>query len=123
MLLRRLHFKEHKSIIAIGAADFSMECGRLFWQDQGQAAAFIHKLCDVDVLYIDDLDKAKFTERTEAEVYHVVNSRTEHGKPILATVNLKGDALKDMMSESRGWPIVRRLRDYCKAVEFRSVTR
>ena len=72
----------------------------------------------MDVLYLDDLDKAKFTERIEAEIYHVINSRTENGKPILATVNTQGDALADLMSDNRGWPIVRRLRDYCKPVCF-----
>lgn len=119
MLLHRLHFKEKRSIIALNSADFSLEVGRLFFIDQVGASGYVKQLCTEDVLYIDDLDKARFTDRTEAAVYHVINSRTEHGKPILASVNSTGDELADLLSENRGFPIVRRLRDYCKGVTFK----
>jgi len=118
-LLRRLHFKEHRSIIAIGAADFSIRCGKLFWENQSAAEAFIESLINVDVLSLDDLDKAKFTERTEAELFHVVDARTAHGRPILASLNSGGDDLADLMSDHRGIPIVRRLRDYCQPIQFK----
>lgn len=120
LLLRRLHFKEKKSIVAINSADLSMEIGRLFYTDQLAASNFIKRLCSVDVLYLDDLDKAKFTERTEAEVYHIINHRTEHRRPIFASVNCTGEELSGLLSDNRGWPIVRRLRDYCKLVCFKS---
>ncbi len=122
LLLRRLHFREKKTIIAINSADLSMEIGRLFYTDQLAAANFIKRLCSVDVLYLDDLDKAKFTERTEAEVYHIINHRTEQRRPIFASVNCNGDELSGLLSDNRGWPIVRRLRDYCKPVCFKSNT-
>jgi DNA replication protein DnaC len=95
-----------------------LKCGQLFWEDQSKAAGFIEELIRVDVLMLDDLDKAKFTERTEAELFEVIDARTAHGRPILASLNAAGDALAAMLPEHRGLPIVRRLRDYCRNVEF-----
>jgi DNA replication protein DnaC len=116
--LRTLHFKEHRSIKFIGAADLGLKCGQLFWEDQSKAAWFIEDLIRVDVLMLDDLDKARFTDRTEAELFHVIDARTANGKPILASLNTTGDELAAMLSQHRGLPLVRRLRDYCRAVDF-----
>jgi hypothetical protein len=116
--LRTLHFKEHRSIKAIGAANFGLKCAQFFWEDQSKAAGFIDGLIRVDVLLLDDLDKAKFTERTETELFNVINERTANGKPILASLNVTGEELAAMLSEHRGWPIVRRLRDFCRPVDF-----
>lgn len=118
LLLHRLHFKQHRSIIALGAADFGLQCGRLFWVDQDGAAAYIQSLIRAEILMIDDLDKARFSERVEAELFHVIDARTANGRPILASLNSTGDELAAMMTEQRGFPIVRRLRDYCRQVLF-----
>ena len=120
MLLRRLHFREKKSIVAINSTDFSMEVSRLFFTDQVAAANFIKRLCSVDIFFCDDLDKAKFSERTETELYHVINTRSEQNRPIFASVNCAGDELSGLLSDNRGWPIIRRLRDYCAPVIFKS---
>lgn len=118
LLLHRLHFGEQRSIIAIGATYFAHECGRRFSENQAEADAYINDLTRVDVLMLDDLDKARFTERTEAELFHVIDARTAQGRPILASVNATGSELAEMMTDHRGWPIVRRLREYCQPVGF-----
>lgn len=117
-LLERLHFKERRSIVVVNGPEFGLTISSSFFKDQVAAQEYVTKLIRADVLYLDDLDKLKVTDRVEAELYHIVNARTSRNRPILVSVNLVGDALADTMSENRGEPIVRRLRDYCTPVGF-----
>ena len=72
----------------------------------------------MDVLLLDDLDKARLSDRAEAELFHVV--QYPHGKREAdpGNLNATGEQLVAMMSGHRGLPTVRRLRDYCQGICF-----
>ena len=71
-----------------------------------------------DILFLDDLDKAKFTERVEADLIHVIEERNKRLKPIIFAVNASGKQLSEMFSDNRSEPILRRLREFCEVHVF-----
>lgn len=69
-------------------------------------------------LVIDDIDKAKFTERVESEFYAVIEIATSHKIPIVLTTNITGQEFQALFAPNRGPAIARRLREFCKAIKF-----
>lgn len=78
---------------------------------------FEHR-CNVDLLAFDDAFKAKMTDSFEQAIFSIFSIRTERQRPCLFTLNDTGATLAARMSPDRGPAFVRRLRDYCKAVNF-----
>jgi DNA replication protein DnaC len=118
LLLQRLHFEEHRRIKTINGPDFASKCSRYSWEDQAKSDSFIEELCRVELLMIDDLDKARFSDRPETGLWQVIENRVSNEKPILTSLNVTGDELAAMFSEHRGLALVRRLRDFCRVVDF-----
>ena len=69
-------------------------------------------------MLIDDLGKQKMTERAEVELYDVLEHRTNNLKPTIITTNATYLQLTKMLSEDRGQPIIRRIRDFSTIVKF-----
>lgn len=114
-LLRR-QFNERRSIIALTSAQFDRQC-----RDAGGTftlSEWFDRLAAVDVLFLDDLGKAKWTEGTEAQMFDLIDERTREGRPILATTNDSGESLAARLSTDRREPLIRRLRDYCDTYVF-----
>jgi hypothetical protein len=118
LLLRRMALKEGRSVCAVRAADFGTECSLLFAEGMTKAYAYSKKLIQADVLAIDDLDKCRFSERVESELFRIIDSRTMNRTPIIVTLNANPDQLTTMMSETRSWPTIRRLQEFCNIVKF-----
>ena len=68
------------------------------------------------ILFLDDLGKAKFTERVEMEFYDLIEFRAANKLPILFTANMSGKQLTEALGEDRGEPIMRRLREFCDII-------
>lgn len=114
-LVRRLFDERHK-VIALTSAKFDREC-----RDAAGSftlSAWFDRLATVDVLFLDDLGKANWTQATEAQIFDLIDQRTREGRPILATSNDTGASLAARLSDDRGAPLVRRLRDYCECLVF-----
>ncbi len=62
-------------------------------------AEFFERLCDIDLLHIDDLGAEKQTEWVLEQLYALVNERYEREKPILVTTNLDQAELEDQIGE------------------------
>jgi len=62
-------------------------------------AEFFERLCDVDLLHIDDLGAEKQTEWVLEQLYALVNERYEREKPIVVTTNLSQEQLEDQIGE------------------------
>lgn len=116
LLLRKLH-KEGRKIEVIRPGHFAHECMNRFSID-GDGPAWIERLMRVEVLFLDDFGKERFTERGESEMFTLIEGRTAECRPILATMNFGGEALASKLTEDRGEPLVRRLREFCEAIEF-----
>ena len=76
----------------------------------------IDKFKFVDIFFIDDLGKAKSTERYEMELFDILEHRTSHLLPTIWTANTSGDDLLSMMSKDRGEPIIRRLAEFSEVI-------
>jgi len=86
--------------------------------DLSKAKIEIDDCINADILFLDDLDKAKFTERVESSLMHVIEERNKRLKPIIFAVNASGKQLSDMFTENRSEPILRRLREFCEVHVF-----
>lgn len=114
-LLRRL-FDEGHSMACFTAGDFDRSA-----RDAGgnyTLTAWFDRLCVVDVVFIDDLGKGQWSPATEGTFFDLVDKRTREGRPLLITTNEDGDSLSTALSDHRGSPLVRRLRDYCHRITF-----
>ncbi len=76
------------------------------------------KVCAVPLLFFDDFGKIKLTERAEAELFGIVERRTANLLPIILTTNDDDATLAARMSDNRGAPLVRRLREFCEQIKF-----
>lgn len=65
-------------------------------------------------LVLDDLDKATPTDFGREVVFNAVDSRIEHGSPLLVTTNLELSAI----GERYGEPVASRLAGYCRVLRM-----
>jgi len=100
----------------------------------GKVAQVIDELlcptCDCNhVLFIDDLSQASFTPSFAENLFELINRVTTDRHRLIVTVQIKGEPLvRKWVSEHRelrdtAEAILRRLRDYCRPVEFKCPTK
>jgi RNA polymerase subunit RPABC4/transcription elongation factor Spt4 len=101
-----------------------MDCGsgmtyaKKYSESAGEPVWWVEHLSTVDLLFLDDVFKAKLTDSFTAFLFEIISKRTERNLPILATTNDVGDSLASRMTTDRGWPLIRRLRDSCTPISF-----
>lgn len=64
---------------------------------EGSYDEFFERLCEVDLLHVDDLGAEKQTEWVLEQLYALVNERYERQKSIVVTTNLSQDELEDQI--------------------------
>jgi DNA replication protein DnaC len=114
LLLRKLHYQGVR-VGWIRATDFSRASSEIFDSDdavKNEARAALKNARNAAVLFIDDLGKERFTDRTELELYRLIEERISSLRPTLWTTNLRGADLRELMSENRGPTIIRRLAEF-----------
>jgi hypothetical protein len=116
LLLFRLHHLERRRIIALTANAFSHEVSVLFGSGGGRGEAFIDRLTEVPILFVDDIGKGRLTDRVESEFFHVIETRTAHLRPTILTTNLNGQALRLMWSADRAEPLLGRFQEFFQTV-------
>lgn len=119
-LMNRLYMIDWIQFIAITELQFSHEVAKF-----GKSEAltqWIKDLCNVKVLFIDDLGKCVMTERVVSELFYLLEERMSHDRPIVATMQLGPEAFvakivtrggKDMAEA-----IINRLMSNCDIVRF-----
>ncbi len=87
----------------------------------GAGAVFdwLEEMVRADLLLMDDVLKSKMTDAVEMALFNVLTTRTETQRPVIVTSNDTGDSLLSRLSPDRGAPFVRRLREFCKAINFK----
>jgi DNA replication protein DnaC len=98
------------SVNALSSHDLACRIAVCCERGSGQLNELILNLKAVSVLFVDDLDKAKFTERVVSEFFEILNYRIEHQKPTIITSNSKGKELQIQLGNA-GEAIVARLRN------------
>lgn len=115
-ILQQLHMKGEK-IAVLDCVTFAHECAARF--SDGRGEAWVNGLSKIQILFLDDFDKAKFTERVEAELFGIIERRIANCLPIVITTQKVGDGIVSKFSDrSRGEAVVRRLREFCQVVIF-----
>ena len=115
LLIKKLILAGHE-VRFFDCLAFAHACAREFYSGEGDVWA--EEIAKVQIVAFDDFGKAPFTERAEAELFALVERRTAHLLPILATLNMSGAELSAKSSKDRGDPLVRRLKEFCEVVVF-----
>lgn len=85
----------------------------------GEAAReWVESYCRCEILFLDDVFKAKLTDSFEAAIFAIIDYRMSHNLPILATLNDTGETLTARMSSDRGDAMVARLKEMCNVIQF-----
>jgi DNA replication protein DnaC len=118
ILLKRLHMSGLR-VYGITATGFAKACADQ-WHDNNQAKAMaedtLARCRRTKVLLLDDLGKQKMTERSELELFDLLEHRSSHELPIIWTANAAKGDLRKMLSSDRGEPILRRLSEFTNII-------
>lgn len=99
------------TVEAMTAFDMIAYCARLS-QGASEAEAFTSHLREVGLLFLDDVFKAKQTERVEELIFSIIDYRGSWNLPTIVTLNDTASTLKDRLSSDRGPALIRRLGDF-----------
>lgn len=120
-LIHRLTVQEGRKVLYFDGLKWGLEVSSAFSEPQ-TTESWLAPVCNVEILFIDDLFKAKFTEAQEQGICTVFERRTAYLKPIIATTNTTGEMLLARMTEQgraeRGEPLIRRMREFCQIIQF-----
>jgi len=116
LLLKR----EFESGRSIAAADHSIgfRYAEAYKESAAAAAAWIDKLSAVEILFLDDVFKARLTDSLESALFTVIANRGEQGRPTIIATNDTGSSLTLRLSTDRGEALVRRLMEGTERVPF-----
>jgi DNA replication protein DnaC len=125
IVLKR-EFVAGRSIAAMTHTEFSGEAVRMARSDfKGEQDRWLRLMKRVDILFLDDLGKSRFTngsgesKHAEEVLWDVAEYRFTNLLPFFFSCNLRdGDALAGSMSDDKGKPFVRRLREFCEILPF-----
>lgn len=118
-LCRVIHFTDRRKVLAISSIKFGLEVSAAFSDSAAKAQALLTRLATVDLLFLDDVGKARLTERVEEAFFHVIEERCSHLLPIIATTNMTGETIAHAMSDDRSAPFVRRLRKFNEPIHIK----
>ena len=87
--------------------------------DDEELATLTHRLRTTELLYIDDIDKARFTPRVQSEVFDFIEAHDIEARPMIVTTNTtSGPELAAKFDKAVGPAIVNRLLRLCHEVDF-----
>lgn len=119
LVMKRLIINEFREVQTFDSVSFGHEVSRRFSSyDADDPNRWIEWMTSIDLVFFDDLGKCRLTERVESELFGIIESRIANKKPLLITTNTVGDSLASQLSQDRGEPLVRRLREFCMCVAF-----
>lgn len=122
MLLRQLLGQRPETrIVAFDGLGWGIAVSKAYG-DPEYTERWFDKVCQCDVLFLDDLFKAKMTEAQEQAVYGVFERRSAQMLPIIVTMNSTGKMILDRMTDQgradRGEPLLRRMAEFCDVIHF-----
>jgi DNA replication protein DnaC len=119
LLLERMH-DEGRTTFFISATDLALNSANQFADNPAtkEIAKSILTMCrSAEVLVLDDLGKGRMTDRSESELYDLLEYRTSRKLPTIWTSNSDARGLIAMFSKDRGDAIIRRLAEFSTIVK------
>lgn len=98
-------------IFCPGPHSFSNSLTRAYQRDE--AESWLEHVSTCRLVAFDDITKLKMTERVESELFGVIDYRCCNELPVLVTAQ---SGLIDRMTEDRGAPLMRRLKEFCETI-------
>jgi len=122
MLLMEGLAGEGKSVAWMTSTDLSYLSADQFSndpQEKHEARERLKRLRTVKVAFIDDLGKGRLTDRVEAELFDIIDTRTREGLPTFWKSNSSGRDLFAMFSPDRAEALMRRIgKDFTKIISL-----
>jgi DNA replication protein DnaC len=100
-----------------GVDTFRRRYGEVY-RDYEARGEWQRELCECIVLSLDDIDKVKPSDGFLELLFAVLDTRLTSARRTILTTNLNGAALAQRWGDDYGPYLVRRLADYCVAVDF-----
>lgn len=123
LLLRRLMVDELRDVMAIKSTALAQRLGEAAGNSMSDHSALLRRLCQAQILFIDDLGKQRFTDRHDSDIFTVIDERTENGRPTIITTRYDGEALAGRFFDAMtGRDVVRRIREFTQGVVFSKPT-
>ena len=118
-LAKRVFVSEMKSVRVLRSSSFGRMIERSYAEGMGKHDELIERLSRVSFLFIDDLGKAKLTERVETDLFDIIDARYAAEKPCIFTTQFVGESLAERFSTiETGEAVVRRIRETCKSLSL-----
>lgn len=86
--------------------------------EEGEIERLLSRLSRCGILFVDDLDKARFTPRVQAELFDLIEMRDNLQLPMIVTTNASGAELALKFEKTIGPPVVNRLLRLCHEIDF-----
>lgn len=121
ILVRRLFLEERRRVIPYDGIGWGIEVAKEYGTPE-TTDRWLDRVCRADVVFFDDLFKARLTEAQEQALYGVFERRVSWLRPIIATMNSTGEMILARMTDNgradRGEPLLRRMREFCQVITF-----
>lgn len=121
LLMRRLFLEEGRRVTYYDGIEWGIEVARAYGEPE-TTGRWLDRVCRAEILFIDDLFKARMTEAQEQALYAVFERRAAWFRPTFATMNGTGKMILARMTDNgradRGEPLLRRMREFCEIVSF-----
>jgi DNA replication protein DnaC len=115
LLLRREN-QAGRKVLAISSKTLAVDYPALYAISCAEVKTWVDRLCEVEILLLDDPFKVKLTERVEEVIFTIIDQRTQKLLPILFTSNDTGTSIAGRLSPDRAAPLLRRLREHCQVI-------
>jgi len=116
--LEQIHMEGVK-VFALSSKRLERQVQNQFSDDAGEkrlARDILAKCRSVEVLFIDDIGKEKYTERVASEFYDLIEYRTSYCLPIIWTSNASLGQLAQSMGENHSGPTLRRIQQFSHVI-------
>lgn len=116
--LLRMQFMAGRTIIAWDAIDFGIRTREAY--SEGNERTFYKRLTEAHIVFIDDIGKAKITERGAEALFGMTDKRMKLRKPCLFTTNFTSEKLMTRIEDQElAAALLERLRECCEFIHIK----
>lgn len=113
MLVKSLVVQQGVGVHYVSSNEFAAESASAW-----SSSEWMTELLSAPVLFVDDLFKHRPSERVEADLFQLLDTRIAKQLPNIITTNFVGDKILQQLSKDRGPAIVERIREFHKSVSL-----
>jgi DNA replication protein DnaC len=117
-LMRRQVMEFNRTISVVSARFISSELAPLLIKEPERFRDRLIQLGRCPLVLLDDIFKAKLTERVEEWIHELLEERCGAKLPTILTLNDTAESLKARISQDRSAPIIRRIVQFTKQIAF-----